>query len=107
MQLTFYEIEAQPTSNRVILKTKLSFYSYPVTFSMKIRAFPINDCKTKAGCRLCVSGVSQPLFVLFSPVQVEISSLTAESQSYQQQVSEVLFQYCVSSEAEVLFALKL
>lgn len=47
------------------------------------------------------------LLLLFSPVQVEISSLTAESQSYQQQVSEVLFQYCVNSEAEVLFALKL
>ena len=89
-QLPCYEIEAQPTSNRVILKTKLSFHSYPVTFSMKIRAFAINDCKTKAGGRLCVSGVSQLLFVLFFPVQVEISSLTAESQSYQQQVSEVL-----------------
>ena len=64
MQLPCYEIEAQSTSNRVILKTKLSFYSYPVTFSMKIRAFPMNDCKTKAGGRHCVSGVSQLLFVV-------------------------------------------
>ena len=74
---------------------------------MKIRVFPTNTCKTKTGGRHSVSGVFNPSLVFFFPVQVEISSLTAESQSYQQQVSEVLFQYCVSSEAEVLSALKL
>ena len=107
MQLPCYEIEAQSTSNRVILKTKLFFYSYAVTLSMKIRYFQRMIVRRRLVVDIALAVFLNPSLLLFSPVQVEISSLTAESQSYQQQVSEVLFQYCVSSEAEVLFALKL